>query len=148
MAGMSSRNSHPVPGPAPDSPPGRPARAASRARHLARGERAETAAARWLEARGLVLVARNWRCRFGELDLVLRDGETLVFAEVRLRRSPRFGGGAASIDARKQARIAVAARHFLAAAARWRDSACRFDVVVMNDPDGAGLEWIRNAFQA
>lgn len=110
---------------------------------IARGSKAEDIAAAWLQRRGLRLVERNWRCRLGELDLVLRDGTTLVFAEVRLRSSGRFGGAAASIDRRKQARLAAAAQLYLAGRA---SSPCRFDVVVMSDASGADIEWIRNAF--
>ena len=124
---------HPAPHPAP---------------HLERGARAEAHAAAWLEQQGLVVIERNWRCRFGEIDLILCDGDTLVFAEVRLRGNPRFGGAAASIDARKQARLAASARMYLARSPALRASPCRFDAVLMNDAEGAGLEWIRNAFDA
>src|SRR3954464_8240677 len=104
---------------------------------------AETLAAAWLQQRGLRLIARNWHCRFGELDLVLRDGPTLVFAEVRLRSSDRFGGAAASVDRRKQAKLISAAQLSLSG----RPSLpCRFDVVLMSDASGTGMEWIRHAF--
>ena len=86
---------------------------------------------------------RNWRCRFGELDLILRDGPALVFAEVRLRSSAGFGGAATSIDRRKQARLAAAAQLYLAGRPALP---CRFDVVLMSDACGGGIEWIRNAF--
>ncbi len=115
--------------------------------HLARGAQAEAAAAAWLKQRGLAIVERNWRCRFGEIDLVLRDGDTLVFAEVRLRGNPLYGGAAASIDRRKRLRLAAAANLFLAAAPQWRSGPCRFDAVLMSAPDGSEIEWIRNAFE-
>jgi len=83
------------------------------------------------------------RTRFGEIDLVARDGETLVFVEVRLRSSDRFGGGAESIGAHKRRRIVAAARHYLA---RVRpEPPCRFDVVTL---DGGAPEWLRAAFDA
>lgn len=112
-----------------------------------RGQMAESRAAAWLAARGLTLLERNLRCKGGEIDLVARDGPQLVFIEVRLRACARFGGAAASIDARKQARIARAARfHLPGLAARHfggRIPPCRFDVVSI---DGRRTEWIRHAF--
>lgn len=90
------------------------------------------------------LLQRNYRCRFGEIDLIMRDGDTLVFVEVRSRAHAGFGGAAASIDAAKQARLVRAARHYLATLARVPD--CRFDAVLF---DAAGRpEWIRAAFDA
>lgn len=112
------------------------------------GDAAESKAAAWLTDRGLTVIGRNWRCRFGEIDLVLRDGPVLVFAEVRLRGNPRFGGAAASIDARKRQRLIAAAQLYLASRPALRQRPCRFDAVLMNDAAGAGLEWIRNAFDA
>lgn len=108
------------------------------------GAAAEALAAAWLERQGLRVVARNWRCRFGELDLVLRDGPMIVIAEVRLRSSARFGGAAASIDRRKQARLAAAAQLYLAGQPA---APCRFDVVLLGDAAGRDIEWIRNAFE-
>lgn len=109
-----------------------------------RGAAAEALAAAWLERQGLRVIERNWHCRFGELDLVLQDGPVIVIAEVRLRSSARFGGAAASIDRRKQARLAAAAQLYLA---RRPSSPCRFDVVLLGDEEGRDIEWIRNAFQ-
>ena len=106
------------------------------------GARAEEQAARFLAGRGLIILARNYRCRGGEIDLVCRDGATLVFVEVRLRTHPGFGGAAASITPAKQRRIALAANHYLAGKPL---PACRFDAVLL---DGANLDWIRNAFDA
>jgi putative endonuclease len=108
-----------------------------------RGLEAEEAAARLLESKGLAIVARNYRTRFGEVDLVAREGATLVFVEVRRRSSRAFGGAAASVDARKQARIVAAARHYLARLGA--EPACRFDVVTW-DGDPAPPAWIRGAF--
>ena len=112
------------------------------------GQSAEDAACAWAVARGFVPLARNVRYRFGELDLVLRDGATLVFVEVRRRKASRFGDGAASIDRRKRRRLILAARAWLA---RRRDgeAACRFDVAsVRADGDALYVDWIRDAFGA
>ncbi|HNQ05049.1 MAG TPA: YraN family protein [Thiobacillaceae bacterium] len=109
----------------------------------AKGQAAEQAAADFLAARGLRLVTRNWRCRGGEIDLVMRDGATLVFVEVRARRGMAFGGAADSITSAKQARVILAARHFLAA--QGLDLPCRFDAVLVQD---GSLRWIQGAFGA
>jgi putative endonuclease len=108
----------------------------------AAGARQEQVARQHLEARGLKYVAANVSCRQGELDLVMRDGGTLVFVEVRYRASNRFGGAAASVDRRKQARIVVAAEYYLSRHAT--DLPCRFDVVAIG-PAGR-VQWIRHAF--
>jgi putative endonuclease len=108
------------------------------------GRAAEDLAARFLERHGLAIVARNYRCRAGEIDLVARDGDTLAFVEVRLRGTAAFGGAAASVDAAKQRRILRAARHYLAGRS---DQPCRCDVVLLDALDTARVEWIRDAFR-
>jgi len=108
-----------------------------------RGEEAEELAARFLAGRGLVIVARNYRTRLGEIDLVARDGETLVFVEVRARLWRAFGGAAGSIDVAKQRRIVAAARHFLGRLGS--EPPCRFDVLTIQGAGGAPA-WIRGAF--
>ena len=111
------------------------------------GQLAEDLAARFLEQHGLTLLARNFRCRGGELDLVCRDRETLIFVEVRLRRNAAFGGAAASITARKQRRVILAARCYLATHGPSSPAgrACRFDCVLL---DGEKIDWLRDAFAA
>ena len=109
-----------------------------------RGEDAEELAGTFLHRAGLKLVARNYRCRFGEIDLIVRDGKTLVFVEVRMRSSDRYGGAAASITAAKRARLMRAARHYLANVAQ--APACRFDVLLVNGRDQS-VEWLKNAFE-
>jgi putative endonuclease len=111
----------------------------------ARGAAAEATALAWLQGKGLTLVERNWRCRAGEIDLVLKDGASLVMVEVRLRRSDAFGGAAASVDARKRAKVIAAARLYLAGRP---ECPCRFDVITMTDASGRDLQWIRGAFEA
>mgnify|MGYP001098796334 CR=1 FL=1 len=119
--------------------------AEARANARRRGEAAEALAARFLAQRGLAIVARNYRTRLGEVDIVARDGECLVFVEVRLRSWAAWGGAAASVDARKQRRIVAAARHYLS---RLRaEPPCRFDVLTLQGPQGAPA-WIRGAFDA
>lgn len=107
------------------------------------GAEAEDRAAEYLAHRGLRPVARNFRCRGGEIDLVMRDGPVLVFVEVRARKGAGFGGAAESITATKQARIILAARHYLAR--HGLDVPCRFDAVLLDDGD---MRWVKNAFAA
>lgn len=112
-----------------------------------KGDQHEDAALRWLQARGLVLLARNLWTRAGELDLVMRDGGTLVFIEVRARALSRFGGAAASIGRAKQARLARAAAHWLPELARRHFQGvtppARFDAVVF---DAGRPQWLQDAF--
>jgi len=110
----------------------------------ARGKRAEDQAARFLEQRGLTVWRRNYRCPGGEIDLVCREGGTLVFVEVRQRCNRRFGGAAASITATKQGRIVRAAQHFLATE-RKTSCDCRIDCVLI---DGDETTWLQDAISA
>lgn len=113
-----------------------------------RGARVEAAARTLLLRAGLRELALNAHFRLGELDLVMRDGDALVFVEVRYRRDPRFGGGAASVDARKRRRIAAAAQAFLLAHPAWADAPCRFDVIEADgDPAAPRLHWLKDAFR-
>jgi putative endonuclease len=109
-----------------------------------RGAKAEQLAARFLQHHGLILLQRNYRCRFGEIDLILQDGTTLVFAEVRLRCRNNFVGAAASITATKQGRLVRTAQHYLGTLAQIPP--CRFDVVLFDALDNTDPEWVRNAF--
>ena len=113
------------------------------------GDSAERIAETFLQGRGLTLVTRNYRCRFGEIDLIMQQGDTLVFVEVRLRRTRQgndFGGPAASITARKQARLVAAAQHYLAGMKQL--PRCRFDAVLLNGLNAKDVEWLSNAFEA
>jgi putative endonuclease len=119
------------------------------AAHLRDGAAAEALAARHLECHGLTIIARNVRCRGGEVDLIADDGRSLVFVEVRLRKNGRFGGAAASITASKQRRVILAAQHWLAGdGRRHANRACRFDAILLDGLDAARIEWIRGAFDA
>ena len=125
------------------------------------GAQAELAAADYLKRHGLQLVVQNYRCRFGEIDLILKHGETLVFAEVRLRNNKNYGGAAASIDTHKQRKLICTAQYYLTRLAHIPP--CRFDAVLMklpvasaksSNPDlplnflDTDFEWIKNAFGA
>lgn len=112
----------------------------------AQGTAAEALACRYLEAQGLVLEARNFRCREGELDLIMRAGEQLVFVEVRSRCHRRYGTPAESVTPAKQRRLLRAAAIYLQQ--RRIEPPCRFDVVAILRPaDEPHIEWIRDAFQ-
>ncbi len=111
------------------------------------GKQAEALAAQFLAHQGLQVLTQNFRCRGGEIDLVCRDCKVLVFVEVRLRRNQSYGGAAASITRTKQARIILAARHYLIANAA-AESDCRFDCVLLDSLDDSRIEWIRDAFSA
>ena len=107
-----------------------------------RGAAAESIAVRFLEARGVRVVARNYRCRGGEIDIVARDGATLVFVEVRLRRNSLFGDAAASITVAKRRRLAFAAKHYLGRLGR--EPPCRFDAILLESLEPERIEWLRD----
>lgn len=106
------------------------------------GDEKERLARSYLERQGLRLITSNYRCRRGEIDLVMRDGDQLVFVEVRYRASNRFGTPAETVGPRKQHRLAAAAGHYLQH--QTMSMPCRFDVLAI----GAGdrIDWIRDAF--
>lgn len=110
----------------------------------------EAVAARWAEAQGMIVLARNHCCRLGEVDLVLRDGGTLVFAEVKTRRSARWGSGLEAVSPRKRLRVVLAAQDWL-----WKSRIppdawpCRFDVVDVRPGSRGGgpfVRWVRDAY--
>jgi putative endonuclease len=109
------------------------------------GVRAEELCAELLQRAGLRVLARNWRCRHGEIDLVAEEKGTLVFAEVRYRKDARFGGAAESVTAAKRARLVAAARFYLL---RRPEAVCRFDVLLLDALEAGRIQWIRNAFVA
>ena len=111
------------------------------------GAAAEALARTHLEARGLRTLERNYRCRGGEIDLVMVERSALVFVEVRYRRSVRFGRAEETVGTRKQSRLVHAAAHYLQRTGDPRPA--RFDVVAIH-PDGHGhaVRWIRDAFSA
>jgi putative endonuclease len=107
------------------------------------GKNAEDAAVAFLEAHGLEILLRNYRGKSGELDIVARDPRTLIIVEVRTRASDRFGGAAASIDWRKQAKIRRTAALLIYTCRELAGLPVRFDVIAMK---GTHIEWIKHAF--
>lgn len=117
------------------------------------GNAQESKAARYLASQGLKLICRNFSSRHGEIDLIMVDSNTLVFVEVRYRRSEKFGGAIESVTAAKQKKIRLTAAHYLQSHPRLQASNCRFDVIGLTHApraaaDRAGLrfDWIKNAF--
>ena len=112
------------------------------------GQQAEDIAAEFLRSRGLEILERNFRRRLGELDIVAREGETLVIVEVRTRSSDRYGGAAASVNPRKQQRLIRAGALLLRQRSDLAHLPVRFDVVTVSDIAGesARVEWLRHAF--
>jgi putative endonuclease len=114
----------------------------------ASGAHAEGIARRFLGAHGLELLCENYRCRLGELDLVMREADTLVIVEVRMRTHARYGGAVASVDRFKQQRIVRATEHLLMKHPRLTRLPVRFDVVSFEPRSAGRIEWIRGAFLA
>lgn len=115
--------------------------------HLWRGNKAEKTAEKYLLSQGLRALSRNYRCRAGEIDLLMRDAETLVFVEVRYRSNPAFGTAAESITAHKIQRIRRTAEHFLQAHRKLAYLYARFDVVAISGRSGKqDILWIKDAF--
>ncbi len=118
------------------------------------GEYTENLARQFLEQKGFKLIEKNFNCRLGEIDLIMQDNDSLVFVEVRYRRSTNFGSGAESITATKQAKLIKAASVFLQRNAKLNQYPARFDVVSItgfietNDISKINFDWIRNAFGA
>ena len=113
------------------------------------GEEYEVRSARLLESYGLTVIARGFRCKVGEIDLIACDDHRLLFVEVRARRHLSFGGAAASVNRRKQCRLARCAAFFLSQNPQWRHLPCRFDVITWEPSRNDGLiqaRWIEAAF--
>ena len=112
------------------------------------GARYEDVALAHLERAGLALIERNYNCRYGEIDLVMRERDTVVFVEVRYRRGGLFGDGIDSVHAGKRAKLVRAAGVFLVNHPRLASAACRFDVLAISgDAAAPALDWRRNAFE-
>ncbi|MCO1333696.1 YraN family protein [Microbulbifer sp. OS29] len=109
------------------------------------GTQMEDAAARYLKPAGLFLLERNYRSYYGEIDLIARESDTVVFVEVRFRRKSRFGGAAVSVDTRKQKKLLATANSYLQQ--HKLDCPCRFDVLAI-DGNAHNIQWIKNAFEA
>ncbi|MCD6045259.1 MAG: putative endonuclease [Gammaproteobacteria bacterium] len=111
------------------------------------GQQAETWALRYLQERGLELIERNFYCPNGEIDLILRDKEDLVFAEVRYRQQKSHGTGVETVNGAKQRKILRSAEYYLYSKKLW-DHPCRFDVigVSMDAEQQVAIVWEKNAF--
>ena len=106
------------------------------------GKKAEDAACSYLLRNGLIVVTRNYQCRFGEIDLIMQDSDCLVFVEVRYRKSNLYGDAVESVDLNKQRKLIFSANHYLQ---KYPSSlATRFDIIALS-PDQE-IEWITNAF--
>ncbi|MCP4980575.1 MAG: YraN family protein [Gammaproteobacteria bacterium] len=116
--------------------------------NLRKGLRFEDQARAYLLRRGLTLLQCNFRCRFGEIDLVMRDGDTVCFIEVKFRKSLAYGGAAASIPISKQRKIVKTALFYLSSQRQYAHHALRFDVLlIQHQPDHSNhFNWIKNAF--
>jgi putative endonuclease len=113
-----------------------------------RGDRAEQLARRYLEQQGLQFLEANFRCRQGEIDLIMRDAGTLVFVEVRYRSQSRYGSAAESVDRRKQGKLVSAALRYLQSHPALAQQASRFDVVAISGEQGKPrIEWHTDAIQ-
>lgn len=104
---------------------------------------AEALAAEYLQQKGLKLLSRNYRCRFGEIDLIMQDGPTLVFVEVRMRSNRHFGSAAESITQTKQRKLMITAQHYLQ---QHGEKNSRFDAVIMSSLTSQDIQWLRDAF--
>lgn len=109
------------------------------------GLEAEKLAASFLANHGLKLVTQNYHCKYGEIDLIMKDAKTLVFIEVRLRSNSQFGSAGASITPQKQQKLILTAQHYLQ---QHGDCQCRFDAILMDKTEVNHIKWIRNAFDA
>ena len=108
------------------------------------GNQAEKVALSYLEQQGLTLIKKNYQTRLGEIDLIMQDGKSIVFVEVRLRKNNIFGGASESITQAKQRKIAKVAEQFLQ---HNGNQACRFDAIVMDKAEIQHIQWIKHAFE-
>lgn len=114
-----------------------------------RGQQAEDLACRYLLAQGLQLLERNYRCTRGEIDLIMKHRDSIVFVEVRYRNTQRYGGGIESVDRRKQAKLITCALRYLQRHHMSDSIPSRFDVIaVAPEREQDAVQWIRDAFQA
>lgn len=114
-----------------------------------RGNRAEQLARRYLEQQGLRFEQANFRCRRGEIDLIMRDKDTLVFVEVRYRNNSRYGSAAETVDRHKQKKLITTALFYLQSKPQLTRLASRFDVIaITGDSDSPHIDWHPNAIQA
>jgi len=114
-----------------------------------KGRQAEDLAYEFLTQQGLTLLTRNYRCRMGEIDLIMREGNITVFVEVRSRGNNRFMDTVESIDSGKRAHIIATSQDYLQNQKRADKDVCRYDIVLLTGPAGSEqIEWLKNAFEA
>ncbi|MCU7920333.1 MAG: YraN family protein [Candidatus Thiodiazotropha sp. (ex Dulcina madagascariensis)] len=113
--------------------------------HLQQGEAAEQRALDYLTGRGLRLLQRNYRCKAGEIDLIMQESDCLVFVEVRYRQSNDFGVALETVTGHKQRKLLATANRYLQSTGA--DAPCRFDVIALNGSGPTRIEWIKNAIQ-
>lgn len=117
------------------------------------GKNAENHARLYLQENGLTYVESNYRCRYGEIDLIMRDKTTTVFVEVRYRKNTSFGSGAETVDYKKQRKILATASHYLQSHRTSTQHGCRIDVISITSSNPQSSEslkihWIPDAIQA
>jgi putative endonuclease len=116
------------------------------------GANIEKQASKWLKQKGLSLVTSNYRCKQGEIDLIMRENNKLVFIEVRFRSRNSFGDGLESVNWQKQQKLLKAANHFLMVHSHYANEECRFDVLGVNPSSSSTNKlqwtWIKNAFSS
>ena len=113
------------------------------------GQQIENLAANYLKDQGLTLIANNYRCRQGEIDLIMQEQDTLVFVEVRYRKQSHYGSAAESVTYSKQQKLLYTANHFLMAKPQFSQRSARFDVVAVQPATGSDklhIDWLQNAF--
>ncbi len=113
------------------------------------GRTAENEACRYLKKQGLKAIAKNYHCRFGEIDIIMQDNDVLIFVEVRYRKNMAYGRPEETVDRRKQTKIGKTALHFLQTHSEYNDVAVRFDVVALTNNDNNHhfeVEWFKDAF--
>lgn len=123
----------------------------TKAKHLITGESAERQACQFLEREHYRLLKKNFRCKFGEIDLIMQNGQNLVFVEVRYRKHDNFGSGAESVTQSKQNKLINTAKYYLQKNPNAAQYACRFDVISMSPSESSNnseIDWIKDAFQA
>lgn len=117
------------------------------------GKSAEEFAKQYLQRQGMTLVGQNYRCKYGEIDLIMQDKKTTVFVEVRFRKSHRYGSGAETVDYHKQRKLVATASHYLQNHAEAAKRPCRFDVLSLTAPqpqanEAYAVQWIADAIQS
>ena len=121
----------------------------TKAKHLLTGEKAEQDACQYLEQQGLKLIEKNFRCKFGEIDIIMQEKQRLVFVEVRYRKHSQFGSGAESITKSKQSKLIRTANWYLQQHPKCNQYSCRFDVISMSaGTTNSKIDWIKDAIQA